>query len=243
MLFEQRTYTLKPGSLEQFWQVQAGRDADLVRPVQERLVGYFSTTSDAGDQAIHVYRYDSFADWQARLHGLYRIAALEPCFARVRALLTAQENQFFTAAPVAGLSPLWGEGRDWLPSHGRAPVATAAEAPTAVVERASTVLLPGTQPAWWTAASDLDQAQDPALSTSLIGSFVSLVGRLHQVTTWRRFVDQAAHQAFIRACEASPAWQAFQARTRPLTAQQETRLLTPAPYAALSPLFKFEETR
>lgn len=121
MLFEQRCYTLKPGTTTAFWQAQVERGFELVEPIQQRLVGYFSNVSGPVDQVTHLYRYDSFDDWENRLHGLYAVSALQPYFRSVRALMTAQQNQFFAVAPVAQLNPLWGQGRDWIPEQ-RAPI-------------------------------------------------------------------------------------------------------------------------
>lgn len=241
MLFEQRRYTLKPGALGPFWQAQLSRDETLVQPIQARLVGYFSTRAAVGEQVIHLYRYDSFADWQARLHGLYQVAALAPYFRTVRALLLAQENQFFGLPPVDALSPLWGEGRDWLPARGPS---TLFERPgPAVIEVSTSTLLPGSQPAYWALLAQYASAASATETAGLMARFVSLVGTLHQVQTWRGFASEEARLAWRAARDSLAPWPAFATAAAPLISHQQTQLLAPAPHAVLSPLFPFEETR
>ena len=53
MLFEQRCYTLKPGATTAFWQAQVDRGFELVKPIGDRLIGYFSTLSGSADQVTH----------------------------------------------------------------------------------------------------------------------------------------------------------------------------------------------
>ena len=77
----------KPGLLERFYETQVERGFDAVRPVIDRVIGYFSTVSGPADQVIHLYAFDSLDDWQTRLHGLYGVPELEPYFLNVRPLM------------------------------------------------------------------------------------------------------------------------------------------------------------
>jgi hypothetical protein len=105
MLIERRCYTLKAGGLGAFWRAQDDRGYESVRPILDRLIGYFSAVSGPVDQVVHLYRYDSFEDWQTRLHGLYAVSSLEPYFKTVRALMSTQENAFLKPAPLGGPEP------------------------------------------------------------------------------------------------------------------------------------------
>lgn len=230
MLFEQRIYTLKPGTIADFWQAQRDRGFELVRPILERQVGYFSAASGAADQVVHLYRYDDFNDWQQRLHGLYGVSELEPYFKRVRALMLAQENKFLVPVPVSELCPYWGNGKDWLPDQG---ALLGRGNGAALVEEQTTVLLPGTLPFYWQAWREHGfqaLANDPG---QLLGCFSCLVGRQHQVVMYRLYFDWAQRQA----CIDSDNWQPFLAAIQPLVARRESKLLTPAIDRELSPLF------
>lgn len=235
MLFEQRCYTLKPGATTAFWQAQVDRGFELVKPIGDRLIGYFSTLSGSADQVTHLYRYDSFDDWKNRLHGLYGVPALEPYFTTARALMTAQHNQFFALAPVAQLNPLWGDGQDWVPDQ-PAPQLPGAT-PGSLIEERSTLLLPGTAPAYWQQWREV--LDDTALvdQGSLLLTLVSLVGRQHQVLMYRHFPDLQARQALQERRQASAIWTRFQQAVTPFVASEDTKLLRPGPLAPLSPLF------
>lgn len=230
MLFEQRIYTLRPGTLEAFWQAQRDRGFELVRPILERQVGYFSALSGAADQIIHLYRYDSHEDWLNRLHGLYRVAALEPYFKTVRALMLAQENRFLVPAPLPQLSPLWAGPHDWLPSQG-AVFRRATDKGPAVVEERTTVLLPGTLPLFWQAFRE--HRLEAEQTGEWLGCFTTLVGRQHQVVQLRVYADGAERQS--GAPDGLP--QEFARSIRNLVVSDEVRLLSPSRIPELSPLF------
>lgn len=235
MLFEQRCYTLRSGATAAFWQAQVDRGFELVEPITQRLVGYFSNVSGAVDQVTHLYRYDSYDDWERRLRGLYCVPALEPYFQTVRALMTAQHNQFFALAPVTELNPLWNAHGDWIPEQ-PAPLLPGA-APGSLVEEQCTILLPGNLPAYWQAWRDMRGESAVVDPGSLIVSLASLVGRQHQVVFYRHFRDLAERDALWARRSASAAWARFQATLEPMAVSDETRLLRPAPIPQLAPLF------
>ncbi len=238
-LFELRCYTLKAGATAAFWQAQVDRGFDLVAPIQQRLVGYFSTAADAaaGEQIWHLYRYDGFDDWRQRLHGLYGVAALEPYFATVRALMTAQENRFMQPAPLGALSPLWNDATDWLPGRAELTPMLEGATPDGWVEAQTTVLLPGTQPRWWQAWREAAADDEVLQPDNLLGCFVTLVGRQHQVLTLRRHADADARRRAAQRLQASAQGRRLQQATAGLIVEQQTVLLRPAPLPELAPLF------
>ncbi|WP_447742552.1 NIPSNAP family protein [Variovorax boronicumulans] len=236
MLIERRRYILQPGGLPAFWQAQEVRGYDTVRPILDRLIGYFSALSDAGDEVVHLYRYDSFDDWKQRLHGLYGVAALAPYFQSVRALMTAQENGFLVPAPVPAASPHWSGTHDWLPSHGPL-FALRADGSPPLVEESTRVLRPGTVPAYWAAWQAHAQPALEASAGTRLGTFVSLVGQQHEIVTYRVHAHGDAWQAHHVQLAAHEGWQRFLAAIAPLCASSRRQLLRPAPIPQLSPLF------
>lgn len=236
MLIERRCYTLKPGGLTAFWKAQDERSDETFRPILERLIGYFSAVGGPTDQVVHLYRYDSFDDWKRRLHALHGVAALEPYFKTVRALMLAQENCFLVPAPLEAMSPHWSGGRDWLSMHGPLfDAGTGSASP--LVEETTRVLLPGTLPAYWAAWRTHGIAAVEPHASSLLGSFVSLVGRQHQVIDCRVYAGFEAGQAFHAAMAGDARWQAFVQAIAPLCASSDQQLLRPAPVGSLSPMF------
>ncbi len=235
MLIERRCYTLKVGKLGAFWRAQEDRGYELVRPMLERLIGYFSAVSGPADQVVHLYRYDSFDDWQSRLHGLYTVPELEPYFKTVRALMTAQENAFLKPAPLEALSPIWGGESDWLPSDG--PLFEGANATQVIVEESTHLLLPGTLPAYWTAWSEAGVGAMQADAASQLGSFVAVVGQQHEVRHYRVHASFEARQSDAAALTSEAGWKRFLDAIAPHCVRSEQKLLRPAPMPSLSPLF------
>lgn len=235
MLIEKRTYTLRPGCTPAFWRTQEARGFSLVRPILERLIGYFWMQDGPREQIVHLYRFDSYEDWVARLHGLYTVPELMPYFAAVRPLMLAQENEFLASAPLRELTPHWGNGND-RPVTDVLPPDLARDG-GALVEQTITQLLPGKLPAYWQAWREHGLQAGPTATGQLLGTFYTQVGAQHRVTSWRWHRNRPQRDAHRLALQASPAWRQFQAATSELVAGYETSLLTPAPFAPMSPLF------
>jgi hypothetical protein len=235
LLFEQRVYTLTADSAARFWELQHERGFELVRPIMERLMGYFSARIDGQDAIVHWWRFDSYEDWHQRLHGLYRVEALNPYFKKVRSLLSAQENKFLLHAPVGELNPLWSATSDWLP--GDMPLDTGALAGAVCVEMEVIQLRPGSLPAYWQAWKAEGLRAAPLATQRLIGVFHTLVGPLHEVTILRWHGDQVQARRWRDELEGQAGWAAFAAATAPLVASRRSHWLVPAPGKQLSPLF------
>lgn len=236
MLIEHRAYTLKPSNLERFYALQLERGFELVRPIMERLIGYFTVLSGPLDQVVHLYRFDSYDDWTRRLHGLYGVTALEPYFKGVRPLMLAQENRFLAPAPIAALTPLLGNGNDWLP--GSKVWMDAASEPEMVVEESTLVMVPGSLPVYWAAYREHLAAAESVAARYLVGCFNTLVGRQHQVVHYRAYPSLAACRAHRQMLAEDASWQAFMRTVSAMTASNDVKLLAPAPIAAMVPLFR-----
>lgn len=235
MLIERRAYTFRPGTLDAFWKAQTDRGVDpATRPIMARLICYFETASGPRDQIVHLWRYDSYDDWFARL--FFKSPKAEPYYRAVRPLMLAQENRFMLPAPVAEFSPLWSDRQDWL--TGAAPIADLELYPELMVEEDTTVLQPGSLPAYWEACRALAGGSDENARHRMIGCFYTLVGQQHQVTQYRWHTDLAEREALMRAQRGAPVRQRFLEAIRPLTVSQQVILLRPAPVAELVPLFR-----
>lgn len=236
MLIEHRAYTLKPGNLDAFLQAQVTRGFDLVKPIMERLIGYFITHGGPDTQVVHLYNFDSYEDWTRRLHGLYGVKGLEPYFGTVRPLMIAQENKFLAPAPITALTPRWGNGNSWLPAHG--PILGRLGKPaTTIIEESTLILCPGALPLYWQAYREHGLAAGGLATDSLVACFYTLVGRQHQVVHYRAYQDYAALRAHRDAAAANASWRAMQRAVAPFVAQADTKIMEPAPIAAMSPLF------
>ncbi len=233
MLIERRAYTMRPGRMEDFIAAQFARGfGPPMSRVLDRLIGYFRTVSGPTDQMVHLWRFDGFDDWTARLHGLYGRPELEPYFKTVRSLMLAQENAFLVPAPLPQLTPYWGNGNDWLAEQG--PRLAAAEA--TLVEETAYQLLPGTLPAFWDSLRQ-EGLRAEAAGRHLFGAFHTTIGQLHRVLIYRRYAgleQRLAHRAALRA---DPAWQSFERRIGAEGASATAMLLQPIDGREMSPFF------
>jgi hypothetical protein len=235
LLFEQRIYTLESESAERFWELQHERGFELVRPIMERLMGYFFTRIHDRYVIVHWWRFDSFDDWSQRLHGLYHVEGLEPYFKKVRALLISQENKFLEFSPVDDLNPIWSCHSDWLPGH--LPLSDGAKNREICIEMEVIQLRPGSLPLYWRAWQDEGLHALPHATKRLIGIFYNLVGQLHEVTLMRWHVSRSEAIDWRSHLEGHTNWQKFLATTENLVLAKRTHWLTPAPGKQLSPLF------
>lgn len=221
MFIEQRIYTLKPRKLQSFWDLQQDRGFDIVRPIIDRLVGYFGRAGDESDEVVHLYRYDSHADWVTRLHGLYGRPELDSYFKSVRALMKRQDNTILAPAALPWLNPLLGAGNDWLPKDG--PRFGPGAVPAAI--RIETVdFRPGALPGFWAA---LEEEKGSAIDKGLVGVFVTIIGRQHRLIIYRTAGEPAANER----------WQAVLGAARDTIAAIGTGEFQIAPHPAMTPLF------
>jgi len=242
MVIEYRAYTLKPGNLARFYQMQVDRgfDGPLAPIMRECLIGYFATASGPADQLVHIYSLDGLDDWRARYAAIYGVPALQPYFQAVRPLILEQENTFLLPAPLDALTPLWGEGRDWRP--GAPLLADRARLPELLIEEQAISLVPGALPKYWEAYERLALQAISPLKTNIIGSFYTLIGCLHRVFHFWYFDSMADRQRRHSAVALDPRWQDFLDETRPLVVAQASKLMTPAPVDDMVPLFSAPAT-
>lgn len=183
MIFEHRTYSLAPGTTAAFMKAQTDRGFESIRPIAERLIGYFVDPRDSGDRIVHLYRYNDFEDWQQRLHGLYGVIELEPYFKTVRSMMMRQDNFFMSPAAFGALTPIWGNGNDWHPGES-SPLHNKLSASAVVLEK-TFFLKPGKTGLFFQERS-APQACQQSQGQSL-GWFISITGRLHRVVRYTLF--------------------------------------------------------
>ncbi|MGB0629434.1 MAG: NIPSNAP family protein [Alphaproteobacteria bacterium] len=235
MIFERRAYTMEPGHVPAFDQAQIDRGFDLVKSYMDRLVGYFSTRTGTADQVVHLYRYDSFDDWNTRLRGLYAVPELTPYFVNTRKIVRRQVNGFSELLPVEALNPLWAGGNDWLPETGAKLSSLDGDR---VVEERAFQLRPGGITAFVEACNTHGVTALGTMKTRTIGAFMSMTGPLHNITLWWWFENSAEREARVAELAADADWQAFIAAITPLLVDQSSLLMTPRPIPEMSPLFE-----
>lgn len=234
MIVERRAYEVDSGNEAEFWAVQR----DWYWPPEigdffNHLIGYFETTERGAKQIVHLYRYASLADWESRYQALYK--RFPPhLFGVVRSLLSVQENAFMAPAQI-GLPGIPDLDRPVGPpscysQYGEEPPAGL------VVQEVITDFLPGGLFAHWDALRELPDTS-PALAHNLIGMFHSMTGRLHRKYEYRWFESREAAFAHQRSLADDPGAMSVSLKSAPHLVGKAVRLLKPAPFRWLQPLF------
>ena len=238
MIFECRRYTLQPGRMGDFIDLQHRRGFDGPNAgFISRVIGYFETVTGTPEQIVHLYRYDSYEDWIEKLHGLYAIPELAFYFTEARAMVERQETNFFQPAPVAGLCPLWHGETDWLPGPGKERW-DLREMPDLVVEETLEAFRPGGLPAYWQAMEESGLEATAPLRGDTIATWWSMTGRLHVVASYRLFSSVAHREECRQEANGLPAMAAFNEALRPILRERTTTLLRPVRVPQMSPLFR-----
>ena len=235
MLFERRAYTLRPGSEQTYWALQRqwNKPASF-RPLLERNLGYFTMAAGDGERIVHLYRWDSYDDAKQRLAAIVTPERME-YFVTARSFLLRQENSYLDHAPVAELSPLWNDKRDWLPNQPAfTNVGKASE--LAVSERVLD-FLPGGLLAYWEGFRKLNASTVDAFRDRLVGVFFVTVGSLHRVFAYHWHKSWPEAEAHHRQLAEIPEWSAFMDDNRPRIVGGHVAHLRPSPVPWMRALF------
>ncbi len=72
MLYEQRTYRLKPGTTPAFFKVYEAKGLEVQKKILGNLVGYFFTDIGPLNTIVHIWAYESLDDRAKRRTALYQ---------------------------------------------------------------------------------------------------------------------------------------------------------------------------
>jgi NIPSNAP protein len=235
MLFERRAYTLRPGSEPSYWALQRqwNKPASF-RPLLERNLGYFAMAAGDGERIVHLYRWDNYDDAKQRLGAIITPERME-YFVTARSFLLRQENSYLDHAPIAELSPLWNDKRDWLPNQ---PAFTnAGNASELAVSERVLDFLPGGLLAYWEGFRKLNAATLDAFRDRLVGVFFVTVGSLHRTFAYHWHKNWPEAEAHRRQLGEFPDWNAFMDDNRPRIVSGHVAHLRPSPVPWMRALF------
>jgi hypothetical protein len=66
MIVEERTYTVKPGTVQQYYADYNPRGLEIQKRILGNLIGYFHTEIGELNQIVHLWGYDSLAEREKR---------------------------------------------------------------------------------------------------------------------------------------------------------------------------------
>ena len=235
MLFERRAYTLRPGCEEAYWALQRQWNKPAAfRPLLERNVGFFAVAAGDAERIVHLYRWDDYDDAKRRLAAIVSPERME-YFVAARNILLRQENAYLDKAPIAELSPLWNDKRDWL--SGRPAFADVDDPSGLAVSERVLDFLPGGVAAYWEGFRKLQAATMDAFCSRLIGVFFVTVGSLHRTFAYHWHKSWPEAEAHRRHLAELPDWKAFVDDNRPRIAAGHVTYLRPSPVPWMRALF------
>jgi hypothetical protein len=235
MLFERRAYTLRPGCEAAYWALQRQWNKPAsARPLLERNLGFFTMTAGDGERIVHLYRWDNYEDAKRRLAAIVTPERME-YFVAARSLLLRQENAYLDPAPIAQLSPLWNDKRDWL--AGQPAFTNVGNASELAISERVLDFLPGGLLAHWEGYRKLNAATVDAFCNHLIGVFFVTVGSLHRVFAYHWHKSWSEAEAHRRQLSELPDWSAFMNDDRPRLVGGHFAQLRPSPLPWMRALF------
>ena len=103
MLYEERTYTLKPGSLAAYFKTYEAEGLAVQKAILGNLVGYFSTEFGTLNQVVHIWAYESLDERARRRAKLWQDQTWLAYAAKIIPLVEKMENRLLLPAPFSPL--------------------------------------------------------------------------------------------------------------------------------------------
>jgi hypothetical protein len=101
MIIEQRTYTLKPGTMHQFLALYEAEGLEIQRGALGNLIGYFVTETGELNRVVQLWGFETFEDRMARRRELSVSDAWRGFVGKTGALVTEQRTELLTPAPFS----------------------------------------------------------------------------------------------------------------------------------------------
>ena len=99
MIVEQRTYTLKPGTVPRYMRLYEEEGFAIQEPILGRLVGWYTTDFGPQNQIVHIWGYDSYAERERRRAELGGDPRWREFLRKILPLIERQESKTMIPAP------------------------------------------------------------------------------------------------------------------------------------------------
>lgn len=241
MFIEHRTYTLKPGSLSQYFSLFGDRGFELHEQMAPCHGWYYS---EAGKlfEMTSLWHYDSFAQRLQRRARLFALAEWRDLMAQVQPLVTGLENRLVLPAPFwhgrapafSGLMPAGATAAGLSSDAALDPDDVPADVP--FIEHRIYTLKPGTTHRYL----ELYGADGFAIHEThapCVGFYYTEAGALFQLISMWQFDSFEQRLERRAALNARTDWKERMAAISPLVDRIESKFLMLAPFKALSERF------
>lgn len=103
MIYEERTYRLKTGTVPAYLRLVEQEGIAIQRSYLGQLVGYFSTDIGPLNQIVHIWAFESLEDRDQRRAALLQDPAWQAFLPKIQALIETMECKILKPAPFSPL--------------------------------------------------------------------------------------------------------------------------------------------
>jgi hypothetical protein len=101
MIVDLRTYTMVPGKLKAFLTLYEAEGLPVQKRYLPQLIGYFVTEIGTLNQVVHLWGYDSLADYEQRSQARDAHPDFPAYLAASEHLIEAQETRLIRSVPLS----------------------------------------------------------------------------------------------------------------------------------------------
>jgi hypothetical protein len=103
MIYEERTYTLKPGATAAYFKTYEAEALAVQKAILGSLIGYFQTEFGTLNQVVHIWAYDSLEERARRRAKLWQDPTWLGYVPKVLPLVLKMENRLLIPAAFSPL--------------------------------------------------------------------------------------------------------------------------------------------
>lgn len=101
MVIDERTYTLRPGAVQEYLRRYEQEGMAIQVPILGNLLGYFFTEFGTLNQVVHLWGYADLADRTERRRRLNADQRWQAYLETILPLMVTQENRLLVPAPFS----------------------------------------------------------------------------------------------------------------------------------------------
>jgi hypothetical protein len=101
MIVDERTYTLHPGKVPEYFKLYESEGMAIQKPILGNLIGYFFTEVGTLNQVVHMWGYDSHAERERRRAEMQANPAWQAYVKKMQPFLVKMENRILMPAPFS----------------------------------------------------------------------------------------------------------------------------------------------
>jgi len=103
MIIDERTYTLHPGRVPDYFKLYEAEGLPVQRPILGNLIGYFATEVGTLNQVVHLWGYESMGEREKRRAIMLQNADWQAYLKKAMQLIVKMENRILVPAPFSPL--------------------------------------------------------------------------------------------------------------------------------------------